>query len=136
MPWNRGADPNLWSIVENTRKGVSIHEIDTGIDRGDIIVQRGMNFFSARTLRETYQLLGDEILKLFEESWVYFRVGDWESKSQSEDEGSVHYSSDRLKIWSYLDNGWDTTIKSVHEFVPKKYQVIGGGRNVHGSDDE
>ncbi|MBQ3033656.1 MAG: hypothetical protein IJD28_04690 [Deferribacterales bacterium] len=27
LPWNRGADPNLWSILENTPKGVTIHRL-------------------------------------------------------------------------------------------------------------
>lgn len=28
LPWNRGANPNFWSFVDNTIKGVTIHEID------------------------------------------------------------------------------------------------------------
>ena len=28
LPWNKGADPNLWSILENTPKGVTIHQLD------------------------------------------------------------------------------------------------------------
>ena len=25
LPWNKGASPNLWSVVDETKKGVSIH---------------------------------------------------------------------------------------------------------------
>ena len=25
LPWNKGSDPNLWSVLENTPKGVTIH---------------------------------------------------------------------------------------------------------------
>ena len=32
LPYNRGADPNIWSFIENTPKGVTIHYIDSGID--------------------------------------------------------------------------------------------------------
>ena len=28
LPYNRGAHPNFWSFIDNTPKGVSIHEID------------------------------------------------------------------------------------------------------------
>ena len=28
LPWNKGADPNLWSYIDNTPKGVTIHRID------------------------------------------------------------------------------------------------------------
>jgi len=44
LPWNRGADPNYWSWVENTPKGVTIHAIDKGIDTGDIFIQKEVNF--------------------------------------------------------------------------------------------
>ena len=30
LPYNKGADPNLWSYLENTPKGVTIHYIDKG----------------------------------------------------------------------------------------------------------
>ena len=32
LPFNRGSHPNYWSFVENTPKGVSIHEIDEQIE--------------------------------------------------------------------------------------------------------
>lgn len=44
LPYNRGTHPNFWSFVENTPKGVSIHEIDAGIDAGGIIVRKKVNF--------------------------------------------------------------------------------------------
>ena len=44
LPWNRGADPNLWSFLENTPKGITIHYIDDGIDTGDIIAQKELFF--------------------------------------------------------------------------------------------
>ena len=44
LPYNRGAHPNFWSFVDNTPKGVSIHEIDSGIDTGGIIARRKVNF--------------------------------------------------------------------------------------------
>ena len=43
LPWNRGADPNLWSAVEDTPKGVTIHYIDDGFDTGDILFQKAIN---------------------------------------------------------------------------------------------
>jgi len=40
LPWNRGADPNFWSFVYGTPKGVTIHYLNEGVDTGDIIVQQ------------------------------------------------------------------------------------------------
>src|SRR4249920_3718709 len=38
LPFNRGADPNAWSFLEDTPKGVSIHLIDHGVDTGRVLV--------------------------------------------------------------------------------------------------
>jgi len=40
LPWNRGAHPLFWAAHDGTPIGVSIHEIDTGIDTGPIVYQK------------------------------------------------------------------------------------------------
>src|SRR5262245_54565473 len=40
LPYNRGAYPNVWSIVDGTPAGVTLHSIDAGIDTGPIIARR------------------------------------------------------------------------------------------------
>ena len=65
LPWNKGADPNLWSLLEDTPKGVSIHYIDDGIDTGDIIYQKELIFDEENdTLASSYTKLNDEIIEL------------------------------------------------------------------------
>ena len=44
LPYNRGAHPNFWSFIENTPSGVSIHEVDEGIDTGKIVDQKMIDF--------------------------------------------------------------------------------------------
>ena len=44
LPWNRGSNPNQWSMIDDTPKGVSIHYMTTKLDQGDILAQR-MVFF-------------------------------------------------------------------------------------------
>ena len=61
LPWNRGADPNYWSWVENSPKGVTIHAIDEGIDTGDIFTQKEVNFSENETLSSSYNKLKNEI---------------------------------------------------------------------------
>ena len=39
LPWNRGANPNFWSFVDDTPKGVTIHQINKGLDKGKIMYQ-------------------------------------------------------------------------------------------------
>lgn len=76
LPWNRGADPNIWSFVDRTPKGVTIHEMDRGVDTGDIIAQRELIFDGEReTLRSSYAALHDAIFDLFVRTWPMIRVG-------------------------------------------------------------
>jgi methionyl-tRNA formyltransferase len=66
LPWNRGAGPNLWSFVEDTAKGVTIHKLDAGLDTGDILLQRECRFDAkSETFASTYDKLHREMRKLF-----------------------------------------------------------------------
>ncbi len=111
LPWNRGADPNLWSILEDTPKGVTIHHVDEGLDTGDIIVQRKVHFcYSDYTLASSYELLNNEIIKLFKLNWPLIRQGKAERGTQPAG-GSFHFSKDKEKIDFLLTaKGWDTPV--------------------------
>src|SRR5262249_8890160 len=39
LPFNRGAHPNVWSIVDGTPAGATLHWMDENVDTGDIIAQ-------------------------------------------------------------------------------------------------
>lgn len=115
LPWNKGADPNLWSFLEDTPKGVSIHYIDEGIDTGDILVQKEIGFNNQETLRTSYQKLSELAYQLLGTYWQEIRAQKIEPQRQSE-AGSFHYSKDRLKYEHLLRLGWDTPI---HELIGK-----------------
>ena len=58
LPWNRGADPNFWSIVEGTPKGITIHKMNYALDKGDIIIQQPIQEFpDTETLETSYNHL-------------------------------------------------------------------------------
>ena len=44
LPWNKGSHPNFWSFINNTPKGVTIHEIDKKIDMGVVVFRKKINF--------------------------------------------------------------------------------------------
>jgi len=66
LPYNRGSHPNFWSFIDNTPKGVSIHEINKSIDSGKLIVRKRIIFkkLENHTFNSTYKILirGIEIL--------------------------------------------------------------------------
>ena len=109
LPWNKGSDPNLWSILENTIKGVTIHKIDKGLDTGELLFQREIFFNENDTLRSTYDKLQNEILKLFKENWEKIKDKKVIPMKQI-GVGSYHKSSDKNNYLKLLTNGWDTKI--------------------------
>ena len=107
LPWNRGADPNLWSVLEDTPKGVSIHWIDAGIDTGDVLAQREVAFGPSETLRTSYDRLVLEAVALFSESWPAIASGALKARPQPPG-GSLHSLRDKEAYAHLLQHGWDT----------------------------
>jgi methionyl-tRNA formyltransferase len=113
LPWNKGADPNLWSFLENTPKGVTIHYLDEGIDTGDIIAQKELFFAHNETLRSTYNILSQAIQDLFIRIWPDFIRGAITPMPQLEGTGSFHYAKDKKRFEYLLTDGWDTRISTL-----------------------
>lgn len=88
LPYNRGVYPNLNSFINNTPKGVSIHEIDKGIDTGNIIFQKKIFFkiTNKTNFKDTYKILKNEIEKLFikkYKSLIYYKYKSTKQKRLS-----------------------------------------------------
>ena len=84
LPYNRGSHSNFWSFVNNTPKGVTIHEIDDGIDTGNIIVRKKIKFKLNKksTFKSTYKVLILEIEKLFKKNYKSILLKDYKPKKQ------------------------------------------------------
>jgi methionyl-tRNA formyltransferase len=75
LPYNRGAHPNIWSIVENTPAGVTIHYIDEGVDTGDIVAQQQVSVEATDTGEILYHRLERSCVDLFKQAWTSIRNG-------------------------------------------------------------
>lgn len=112
LPWNKGADPNFWSFIENTPKGVSIHKIDHNLDTGDILVQQELDFKEGiETFATTYKKLNEAILKLFMDNWYDIKTEQCIAKKQFE-KGSYHSKKDLERIIPREVINWNETIIS------------------------
>ena len=111
LPWNRGADPNLWSFLENTPKGVTIHFIDEGLDTGDIIANKEVVFdIHEDTLATMYDVLNKDVIELFEQQWPFIMQGNAERRKQRSG-GSSHKIKDKDLFEHFLiEKGWDTPV--------------------------
>lgn len=111
LPWNKGADPNVWSFLEDTPKGVTIHIIDEGIDTGPILAQKGVYIDeNVETLRSSYEKLHREIQELFKRNWNDIKNNKLKPIYQNS-KGSLHYKNDFKKIeWLLNNKGWNMSI--------------------------
>jgi len=111
LPWNKGAHPNVWSILENTPKGVTIHQIDAHIDTGKILLQKIVKLnTNEETLLTSYEKLHKEIQNLFIENWTDIKNWNVKLKKQN-NKGTYHLSSEFKKIEFLInDKGWDINL--------------------------
>jgi methionyl-tRNA formyltransferase len=81
LPYNRGAHPNFWSFIEKTFSGVTIHEIDSGIDTGRIILRKKIKFninnIKSNTFKKTYNFLFKKAEELFKRNFEYIVSGKY-----------------------------------------------------------
>ena len=115
LPWNRGASPNLWSWYEGTPSGVTIHEVDEGIDTGRILARHRLyNTNERHTLRSFYEGLHHLATDLFAANWRRIRNGESEPYAQEEG-GSYHTKAQTEELMKQFPLGWDTPIADVIE---------------------
>ncbi len=106
LPWNRGADPNLWSWLDNTPKGVTIHLIDAGVDTGDILLQQEINFDAdTETLYTSYEKLSKRIEQLFIENFPLIFAGNM-TPQQQDGQGTFHTIKDKIPFLYLIERKW------------------------------
>lgn len=98
LPYNRGANPNVWSIVEGTPAGVTLHYMDSGIDTGDIISQREVSTSFSDTGKDLHERLEDAQVNLFKEVWQDVVSGNASSNPQELDAGTYHRTGEFEEI--------------------------------------
>ncbi len=114
LPWNRGSDPNLWSFLDDTPKGVTIHYMTQEIDAGDVVAQQEMFFPDPKeTLASTYDKLNIAILELFRSAWPAIRSGRCARRKQPHG-GTSHKIGERQRIQHLLEElGWNTPVANL-----------------------
>lgn len=122
LPWNMGADPNFWSFIEDSPKGVTIHYVDKGIDTGDILLQEAADFDeNIETLESSYRNLHKKIQLLFKNNWDKIKNGRIIARAQS-GPGSFHYSKESVNIKEALgEHIWSLSIRELKQRLADMY---------------
>jgi len=95
LPFNRGQYPNVWSIIEDTPSGVTLHYIDDEkIDSGDIICQERVPVEPTDTGFSLYKKLELASVNIFCNAWSEIKKGNVTRTIQSQQGGTYHRTRD------------------------------------------
>lgn len=115
LPWNRGASPNIWSFIDDTPKGVTIHQISPECDAGKILYQKECFFCPEKETFETvYNQLHNEITELFKAHWEEIRDRRYKLYEQ-EGNGSSHTLDDLKRLREHVEFAWTDNIAAFLE---------------------
>lgn len=102
LPYNKGAHPNVWSIVDKTPAGVTLHFIDEGVDTGDVVARLLVPVEPVDTAATLYRKLEVASVNLFAEQWPRLCAGDLPRIKQEAGSGTHHRQND-LRMLDQID---------------------------------
>jgi methionyl-tRNA formyltransferase len=98
LPYNRGTYPNVWSIVEGTPAGVTLHYVDAGVDTGDIVAQREVAVQPTDTGATLYARLEAACFETLVAAWPAITAGTATRRPQPAGQGTTHRRADVDRI--------------------------------------
>ena len=116
LPLNRGWQPNFFSILYNDPTGVTIHQVDEGLDTGNIILQKKIFYDPYMTLRQTYTIFRETIENLLINNFDQIYNGKLEKHPQKS-KGSFNSKVKFEKIFMKFHKGWDTKIIDIKNII-------------------
>jgi len=117
LPFQRGIHPCFWSWIEGPCHGVTIHQMDAGIDTGPILVAQAVDFNPViHTLRTSYNKLIRLARELFMTHWLAIYQGEITPKPQII-RGHYHERSETEKMLYHFPQRWDTPVRELLEKV-------------------
>ena len=94
LPYNRGIYTNVFSILEGTPAGVTLHYVDQGVDTGDIIARREVAQKPTDTGETLYHRQEKACLDLFFSAWPEVKAGTNQRIPQEPGQGTAHVLAD------------------------------------------
>lgn len=95
LPDYRGVGLSSWQLInEETKAGVTLHAIDSGVDTGDIIEVRNFLIKEGETAQSLYNKTQKLVFKMFQDWFVDVLKGNYEAVSQNRRTGRTYRSKD------------------------------------------
>jgi len=114
LPFNKGSHPNVWSHLENTPSGVTLHEMVEHIDEGNVIIQSEVKIDDSHSFRTSYELLKEEMQSLFSDWWIS-STKPYGEPNPASSSGTKHFQRHLAALDGVLLDGWDTKIARAKE---------------------
>ena len=95
LPWNGGANPNVWPLVDGSPAGTTLQVMAEEIDAGDVLCQEPVEVRPDDTAETLYRRLEETSFELFRSAWPTVR--DLEPTPQA-GEGSYHRTSELASL--------------------------------------
>lgn len=108
LPYNRGANPNVWPLIDGSPAGVAIHYMNSTVDAGPLISRRRVPTRADDTAASLRRRLEEAQIEQFRDCWPGIRDGSVEPTPQPTG-GSFHSRSDFVDLWE-LDLDAETTV--------------------------
>jgi len=112
LPFNRGADPVLWSIATDSPQGVTVHWMDEHIDTGPLIAQLSVAPLPDDTMGSYYDRMQVRVQRLFMEVWPAIRNGQAMKEPQPMG-GSYHELKDKEILLEQMPLKSETPVQDV-----------------------
>ncbi|MWG36308.1 formyltransferase family protein [Halomarina oriensis] len=112
LPYARGYNPNVWSIVDDVPAGVTLHYMDDGVDTGPVVATREVEAHFDDTGKTLYDRLERATVDLFAEAWPGVEDGTATARDQDDSLATTHYKREFVDLCE-LDPDEELTTKEL-----------------------
>ncbi|KTG30933.1 methionyl-tRNA formyltransferase [Haloferax profundi] len=98
LPYNAGKSPNVWSLVEGTPAGATLHYMNDSFDEGEIIERKRVDTSFEDTGKDVHRRLEAAQFEMFREVWPAIEDGEVETKKQDLEQGTYHTTQDFVNL--------------------------------------
>jgi methionyl-tRNA formyltransferase len=112
LPLHRGWQPIFFSILEKTDVGVSVHQIDPGLDTGPLLGQMKVDIFIEDTLASVHAKCRIAIMSILAQSWQSV-LNDSANLEVQKGIDCFHTKKEFDKVFKLFPKGWKTEISEM-----------------------
>jgi methionyl-tRNA formyltransferase len=94
LPWCRGRNPNVWTIIDQAPAGVTLHLMCPSTDTGPILGQRKVDLTPDMTAKDLYRKMEQASLDLFFDTFPEYLAGEISPQPQPKDKGTFHLGAE------------------------------------------